>query len=213
MINEQIKSRKRVSDFGEVYTNDREIEAMIALVAKEAYKIETTFLEPSCGNGNFLIAVLKRKMRTVVEQFYDNKLNFEIYTLVAVSSIYGIDIQEDNIKESRKRILRSVVNIIKKVFNDEPTSRLLKSIRFILNKNILCGDFLSCKLANGEPILLSEWKITDNYYFRRKDFLLEHSLVNEMQNIQSNYIYYKWLKEIKIEGKEEINLGAKGKIG
>ncbi|MEY8291570.1 hypothetical protein AAK882_02690 [Carnobacteriaceae bacterium 52-44] len=212
MINEQIKSRKRVSDFGEVYTNDREIEAMIALVAKKAYKVEATFLEPSCGNGNFLIAILKRKMKTVVEQFYDNKLKFEIYTLVAVSSIYGIDIQDDNIKESRNRIVCSVVNIIKEVFKDEPSNGLLKSIEFVLNKNILCGDFLSCTLANGDPIVLSEWKLTDNYFFRRKDFLLEHSVCNEIHDIQSDYIYYKWFKDIYFEGKEDTILGGKRKI-
>ena len=212
MINGQIKSRKRVSEFGEVFTNDREVEAMTALVPNRVQKLESTFLEPSCGNGNFLIAILERKMHKLAENFYDTKFKHETYTLVAVSSIYGIDIQSDNVEESRKRVLWTVINSIKELFNDEPSNGLLKGVKFILNKNILCGDFLTYTLNNGDPIIFSEWKLTDNGYFRRKEFLLEHSINSEEDDIQSNYIYYKWLESSNKEGNEDTVLGRKRKI-
>lgn len=193
MVNAQIKSRKRVSDFGEVFTDGKEAEAMLDLVSEKSYQIETTFLEPSCGNGNFLIAILKRKLNTIINKYSDDKFLFEVQSLVAVSSIYGIDIQKDNIEESRKRLLCTLINIVNNVFKEQPSQGFLKGIKFVLKRNLICGDFLTYKLDNGNPLILTEWDLTESYYFRRKDFLLEQILSRETKNVQTKYTYYNWM--------------------
>lgn len=96
MMNKQIKSRKRVKDFAEVFTDEREVKAMCDLIPKEVWgNIESTFLEPACGNGNFLVEILARKFE---------HCKSEKDGLKALTSIVGLDIQEDNCEESRKRL-------------------------------------------------------------------------------------------------------------
>lgn len=68
----QVKSKQRVADFGEVYTNEREVNAMLDLVADQASNPEKTFLEPACGNGNFLSEVLARKLNAVADKHKKN---------------------------------------------------------------------------------------------------------------------------------------------
>ena len=100
----QVKSKQRVTDHGEVYTSEREVNAMLDLVKQETERIDARFLEPACGNGNFLAEVLRRKL-TVVESMYKrNQLDFERYTILAISNIYGVDILEDNAQECRERL-------------------------------------------------------------------------------------------------------------
>lgn len=96
MENKQIKNKKRVRDFAEVYTNEREVKSMCDLIPKEIWdNIESTFLEPACGNGNFLVEILARKF----ERCKDEKDG-----LKALASIVGLDIQADNCEETRKRL-------------------------------------------------------------------------------------------------------------
>ena len=87
-----IKSKQRVADHGEVLTGLREVNAMLNLVQQEADRIESRFLEPACGNGNFLAEILVRKLRVVEKRYAKSQLEFERYAVLAVSSIYGIDI-------------------------------------------------------------------------------------------------------------------------
>ena len=101
-MTEQIRSKKRVADFGEVYTNEREVNAMVDLVKEEAEKITSTFLEPACGNGNFLMEILRRKLTSVARIYGYDMTEYRLHMIEAVASIYGVDIQPDNV-----RILRS----------------------------------------------------------------------------------------------------------
>lgn len=117
----QIKSKKRVSDFGEVFTAEREVKAMCDLVKQETERIESRFLEPACGNGNFLVEILSRKL---------SKCSNEEEAIAACSSIYGVDILEDNIIECRQRLQ----NLVSQYFPLDCTN--------IFNKNIVIGDFL-----------------------------------------------------------------------
>ena len=94
--NKQVKSKKRVADHGEVFTNDREVNAMLDLVKHETERIEARFLEPACGNGNFLAEVLRRKLKVVDQRYSKNQLDWERYAVLAVSSIYGADMPEDS---------------------------------------------------------------------------------------------------------------------
>lgn len=131
-MHKQIKTKKRVKDFGEVFTNEREIKAMCDLIPTEIWtNIESTFLEPSCGTGNFLIEILNRKLQ------YCTSASDE---LKAYNSIFGIDIQNDNVEECKGRLLS--------LHKYNPTKEIIN----ILNRNIACGDFLTKLDNNGKPI-------------------------------------------------------------
>ena len=147
MKNEQIKSRKRVKDFAEVYTNEREVKAMCDLIPKETWdNIESTFLEPACGNGNFLVEILARKF----ERCKDEKDG-----LKALASIVGIDIQADNCEESQKRLYDMYCA---KFAQSNSFCRLMA--QQILQNNIICGDSLKIQQEwidkkGNKPVQLS----------------------------------------------------------
>lgn len=176
----QVKSKKRVADHGEVFTNEREVNAMLDLVKHETERIDSRFLEPACGNGNFLAEVLKRKLNIVEDRYKTNQNDWERYAVIAVSSIYGVEILEDNAQECRERLL----NIFDKHYNDlyenQCKEECRKSIRFILQRNILWGDALDfCNPITKEPIVFSEWSAVNGYMLKRRDyvfrFLVEQS--------------------------------------
>ena len=96
----QIKSKERVNKFAEVFTAPREVKAMCDLVDEECRRIDSTFLEPACGTGNFLVEILERKFSSC--KTIDDGLT-------AISSIFGIDIQGDNVLETRERLLKMFV--------------------------------------------------------------------------------------------------------
>lgn len=95
MSDNQIKSKERVTMHGEVFTDEREVNEMLDLVKSESERVESRFLEPACGTGNFVVTILQRKLNTVAYQYGKSPLDFEKYSLLAVSSIYGIDILEE----------------------------------------------------------------------------------------------------------------------
>jgi len=100
----QIVSKQRVADHGEVLTGKREVNAMLDLVKQETERIDSRFLEPACGNGNYLTVILERKLAVVEKHYGKSQLEFERYAVLAVSSIYGIDILEDNVRQCRHRL-------------------------------------------------------------------------------------------------------------
>ena len=188
----QIKSKKRVQDFGEVYTNDREINAMLDLVKDESYDITSTFFEPACGNGNFLIKILERKLYSVAYRYSNNRNLFEIYSLVAFSSIYGIDIQEDNIEESKKRLLNWYCEMYYYYFRVYPSKTHLDKICFVLNCNILCGNSLTYQMNNGNELLISEWMLLPDYRFKRRQFRLQDMIECDTPKPINKAKYYDW---------------------
>ena len=99
----QVKSKERVQRHGEVFTNEREVKAMLDMVKQQSKSITATFLEPACGDGNFLVEILHRKLDSVKRLYKQDKQQFELYSLRAVASIYGVDIQQDNVEEARAR--------------------------------------------------------------------------------------------------------------
>lgn len=119
----QVTSKQRVIDHGEVFTAEREVNAMLDLVKHETERIESRFLEPACGTGNFLIEILKRKLTVVEQRYSKNQLEYERYAILAISSIYGIDILEDNAAKCRKRLF--------KIFDEKYTSSITKNIDWI----------------------------------------------------------------------------------
>ncbi len=121
-VQTQIKSKKRVANHGEVFTAKREVNAMLDLVKHETDRIDSRFLEPACGTGNFLVEILNRKLSVVERKYKRNQIEYERYAVLAISSIYGIDLMIDNICECRKRlfeILNDAYNLFAQFANDK----------------------------------------------------------------------------------------------
>lgn len=178
MIEKQVKSRKRVIDYGEVFTAEREVKEMCDLVKQETERIESRFLEPACGNGNFLAEILSRKLVIVKDRYRKSSYDFEKYSILAISSLYGVDILEDNAKECRERLFNIWYTLYKKATKCIPDEECCKSVKFILNKNILCGDALTMKKSDGTPIVFSEWSIVIGSKIKRKNYRFD-VLLNE----------------------------------
>lgn len=134
-----IKTKERVKNFGEVFTNNKEVTAMLNLIPEEQFKnVFSTWLEPACGNGNFIIEIIKRKLA-----YYNEKEGLEdIYALKILTNIYGFDIQQDNIEEC----IENITMLLKQVVKTERQEIFLKLAREILYDNIQCADFLKDKI-------------------------------------------------------------------
>ena len=169
-MNNQVKSKARVSDFGEVNTSEREVNAMLDLVKQETERLDSRFLEPACGDGNFLIEVLNRKLEILVKKYKKNQYEFEKNSVVVVGSIYGVDILEDNAQFARERLFKRFIEVYEKYFKEYPNENLIKSIKFIIEKNIIHGDALTLKQVDNEnPVTFCEWAII-NSKLKRRDF-------------------------------------------
>lgn len=168
----QVKSKKRVADHGEVFTNEREVNAMLDMVKQETERIDSRFLEPACGNGNFLAEVLKRKLTVVEQRYAKSQLEFERYLVIAVSSIYGVDILEDNAIECRERLFKIVDEKYTSLFKDKCKHECRRSIKYLLRRNILWGDALDfTNPVTHEPIVFSEWSAVNGTMLKRRDFV------------------------------------------
>ena len=177
----QIKSRQRVAQHGEVFTNPREVNAMLDLVRDESFRLDSRFLEPACGDGNFLIEILRRKLSLLSS--VKSSTEWEFKSLIAVGSCYGIELLEDNAEACRERLYDEVIDTrlrpLTTPSNLEGESSYLKSLRFMLKKNIVCGDALTYRTADNKPITFCEWTpIAGSMQFSRRDFQFDF-LVNQ----------------------------------
>ncbi|MCI5771267.1 MAG: hypothetical protein MR021_00320 [Clostridiales bacterium] len=171
--NKQIKSKRRVSDHGEVFTAEREVNAMLDLVKQETERVDSTFLEPACGNGNFLAAILKRKL-AVVDIIGKGKPGiWESESIKALMSLYGVDLLSDNVEECQLRLYGIWNEAYSKVCKKECSDQCRNTAMFILKRNILCGDALTLKDSEGKPIIFSEWSWIGNGRVKRRDFRLD----------------------------------------
>lgn len=180
-MEKQVVSKKRVADHGEVYTGKREINAMLDLVKQETERIESRFLEPACGTGNFLTGILERKLRIVESRYGKSQLEYERNAVLAVSSIYGIDILEDNVIECRKRLLCIFDQKYTRVFKEATKEECLNAARYILDRNIICGNALTLKTVGEkpQPIIFSEWSPVNVSMLKRRDFSFHDLLGHE----------------------------------
>ena len=194
MPKSQIKSKERVAERGEVFTAEREVKAMCDLVKDECERIDSRFLEPACGDGNFLAEILRRKLEVVKKVYKKSSYDYELYSVRAISSIYGIDIMADNVICCRERLFdiwnKEYIQNCKKDANDETRD----AARYILSKNILLGNALSLMRVDEnqndteEPIIFSEWTFpTNDFLFKRKDYRLD-VLLKENTNEEMYYI-------------------------
>lgn len=167
-----VKSRKRVADHGEVYTPRWLVEDMLDLVKQETERIDSRFLEPACGDGNFLAIVLEKKMAMIQLRYRKSQSEFEKYSVVGVASIYGIDILKDNVEACRDRLFRIFETHYKKAFKQKFKENCIKSIKKVLSLNIIHGDALSLKSCEPDPksIVFAEWSLVNDRQIKRRDF-------------------------------------------
>ena len=149
---------------------------MLDLVKQETERIDSRFLEPACGDGNFLAEILRRKLTVVKSKYRRSPSDYEKYAVLAISSIYGVEILPDNINNCCERLFeiwdKEYTANCKKDANDE----CRKAVRFILKRNILCGDALTLKNAKDEPIIFSEWSLVTGSLMQRTDYRFDKML-------------------------------------
>jgi hypothetical protein len=185
-MDKQIVSKRRVADHGEVLTGKREVNAMLDLVKQETERIESRFLEPACGNGNFLTVILERKLGVVERRYGKAQLEYERYAILAISSTYGIDILEDNVKQCRHRLFGVFEWNYTRLFKDRAKNKCREAVRFILERNIILGDAMTLKTVGEKPghIVFSEWSLCSGSMLKRRDFtfhgLLAHEGIKEL---------------------------------
>ena len=184
-MTKQVKSKERVAEHGEVFTAEREVEAMCDLVRQETERIDSRFLEPACGDGNFLAKILTRKLQcSQMKKYRKSAYDWERNSLLALGSLYGVDLLIDNCQICRERLYKIWNTEYKKVCKKECNDATRASAKFILELNIVCGNALTlmCVDENAqdsdEPIVFSEWSFPRNdAYIYRKDYTFDE-LVN-----------------------------------
>lgn len=189
----QIKSKDRVSEHGEVFTAPREVNAMLDLVKPETERVDSRFLEPACGDGNFLVEVLRRKLEAAKRQAIPPRrkrplpLEFEKQSVIAVSSIYGVDLMMDNVLACRERLFDIWNEEYTMVCKKEASDECREAVRFILSRNIVCGNALSLKEVDEDgndtetPIVFSEWSFIMGNKMQRKDFRFDKLLAGDYE--------------------------------
>ena len=157
-VTKQIKSKHRVTEFGEVNTSFKTIENIIDLVGNEARRYDSKFLDPACGDGNFLLALLDRKLGSFKGKPDKNITLCEGKLMITLGSIYGIDKLKDNIVEARMRILKRFTDAYAKLCDGEVKKHTICSAEYIVSKNIIFGDALTLEnYESGNEIIFSEW--------------------------------------------------------
>ena len=182
----QVKSKQRVADHGEVFTAEREVKAMCDLVADECLRIDSRFLEPACGDGNFLAEILTRKLETVTKKYKRDPVDYEKNALLALGSLYGVELLADNAAACRERLFgiwdKFYKNAVKK---KDRKDAVAESARYILSKNIILGNALSLHRVDencqdtAEPIIFSQWAFVTGPMMKREDYTFEQLLTRD----------------------------------
>lgn len=160
----QVRSRSRVRDLAEVFTHQREVDAMLDQVADAFTVLDAKFLEPACGSGNFLTEILRRKLQLVAERTGVSQERHEHRLLRALTSIYGVDISPDNVVEARAR----VAHMLQEYYWTDtdtvaPTAGFLRAVALVLAANIVVGDTLTA----ADAVELCDWQPRPGGCFQR----------------------------------------------
>lgn len=171
-MSDLIKSKKRVSDHGEVFTPRWLVEKMLDLVKQETERIDSRFLEPACGSGNFLVPVLEKKLAAVDKRYKSSQFERLHHAFLGLMCVYGVELLADNAEECRNNLL-DVFNGHLKLSADSMEAEAAKSV---LAVNIVQGDALSLKDHQGNPIVFAEWAYLGKGIFNRRDFKYDELL-------------------------------------
>lgn len=164
-----IKSKQRVADHGEVFTPAWMVDAMLDLVKGESERIDSRFLEPACGSGNFLVRVLQRKLTAVELKFGRSDFERRHYALLALMCSYGIELLADNIAECRANMLE----VFAEYLNLDEEEDLCRAASYVLSQNLIHGDALTMRTTDDQPITFAEWGYLGKGKFQRRDFRLD----------------------------------------
>lgn len=163
-----VKSKQRVADHGEVFTPDWLVEAMLDLVKDETERIDSRFLEPACGSGNFLVKILRRKLAAVELKYGKSDFERQHFGLLALMCIYGIELLPDNIAECRTNLLEIFAGYL----NLQETDDLYRAASYVLSQNLVHGDAMKMLTHDGEALTFAEWGYLGKGKFKRRDFRL-----------------------------------------
>lgn len=179
-MTKQIKSKQRVADHGEVFTAEREVKAMCDLVETQCDNVDATFLEPACGDGNFLAEILDRKLARVKKDAKSDTTQWEWLSVRAIASLYGVDIMQDNVEECRLKLFKRWDKAYKAVCKKQCNDETRDSVKYILSQNIVCGNALTmmCVDENQQDtdayITFAEFKTCGRMYMlKRRDYRLD----------------------------------------
>ncbi len=161
-----VKSKQRVADHGEVFTPEWMVEAMLDLVKGETERIDSRFLESACGDGNFLVQVLRRKLAAVELKYGKSDFERRHYALLGLMCIYGIELLADNIADCRRKLLE----IFAEYLNLDPTDDLYRAAVSVLSQNLIHGDALTMRTHDALAITFAEWGYLGKGKFQRRDF-------------------------------------------
>ena len=161
--------RRRVIDHGEVFTPAWMVEAMLDLVKEETERIDSRFLEPACGRGNFLLPVLRRKLASVELKFGRSEFEKRHYALFGLMCIYGIELLDDNIAACRENLLETFAGYLHLDTSDD----VYRAASYVLSQNLIHGDALTMRTRSRQPIVFAEWGYLGKGKFQRRDFRLD----------------------------------------
>jgi hypothetical protein len=164
-----VKSKQRVADHGEVFTPEWMVEAMLDLVKGETERIDSRFLEPACGSGNFLVKILRRKLAAVELKYGKSDFERQHFALLALMCLYGIELLPDNIAECRANLL----DIFAAYLNVQPADDPYRAACHVLSQNLLHGDAMKMLTHDGSAITFAEWGYLGKGKYQRRDFRLE----------------------------------------
>lgn len=164
-----VKSKQRVADHGEVFTPEWMVEAMLDLVKGETERIDSRFLESACGSGNFLVKILQRKLAAVELKYGKSDFERQHFALLALMSLYGIELLPDNIAECRANLLE----IFSAYLNLQPSDDLYRAALYVLSQNLVHGDAMKMLTHDGNPLTFAEWGYLGKGKFQRRDFSLK----------------------------------------
>lgn len=164
-----VKSKQRVADHGEVFTPVWMVEAMLDLVKDETMRIDSRFLEPACGSGNFLMQVLRRKLAAVELAYGKSDFEKRHYALLALMCMYGIELLPDNIVDCRANLL----DIFAEYLRIDEADDFYKAALYVLSQNLVHGDALKMSTHDDQAITFAEWGYLGKGKYQRRDFRLD----------------------------------------
>lgn len=200
-MNHQIKSKERVAAHGEVFTSEREVNAMLDLVKNECLRPDSRFLEPACGDGNFLSAILKRKLTELRRKYKKSPRDYEKQAIVAVGSLYGIDIMNDNVLACRKRLFSIWDEEYTSHCKAESSDEARLAAEFIISRNIINGNALTlmCVDADGKdtsvPIVFSEWTLISSTQMQRSDYTMSDLILQNSNSCEGNLFTHAYVQK------------------
>lgn len=189
MTEQIIKSKERVQKHGEVFTPKKTVNQMLDIpeIKEACENLTATFLEPAAGEGAFLIEILKRKLNMVSNDYNDDLSRYENYSLFALSTLYGIELLEDNAQTCVMNMYQQYYDSYKEKVNHhhgKVNEKVLDSAKKIISLNIGNGNFLTRRAIDGNALVFSEWepinlrKTTKNIKVQRTEYTLDEIYEN-----------------------------------